>query len=122
MSSALLALTELEKRPPCGCSQHCWTPTSGEAYICGNSIYEQPREIRRLVGYMPDFFGVYDDMKVIEYLEFFAATYRIPSGEAAEYLRKGARSSRPDVQARQHGKHTFTWTDPTSRTRSRAGP
>ncbi|HCS50232.1 MAG TPA: multidrug ABC transporter ATP-binding protein, partial [Planctomycetaceae bacterium] len=34
-------------------------------------------EIRRLVGFMPDFFGVYDDMTVLEYLEFFAATYRI---------------------------------------------
>ncbi|MEX0612464.1 MAG: ABC transporter ATP-binding protein, partial [Pirellulales bacterium] len=33
--------------------------------------------IRRMIGYMPDFFGVYDDMKVIEYLEFFAAAYRI---------------------------------------------
>jgi ABC-2 type transport system ATP-binding protein len=52
-------------------------PTWGEAYVCGHSIYTQPREIRRLVGYMPDFFGVYDDMKVIEYLEFFAAAYRI---------------------------------------------
>ncbi len=52
-------------------------PTWGEAYVCGNSIYTQPKEIRRLVGYMPDFFGVYDDMKVIEYLEFFAAAYRI---------------------------------------------
>tara|TARA_Y100001934_G_scaffold268208_1_gene349902 strand:+ start:1864 stop:2796 length:933 start_codon:yes stop_codon:yes gene_type:complete len=56
-------------------------PTSGEAYVCGNSIYTKPKEIRRLVGYMPDFFGVYDDMKVIEYLEFFAAAYRI-KGEA----------------------------------------
>ncbi len=52
-------------------------PTWGEAYVCGNSIYTRPREIRRLVGYMPDFFGVYDDMRVIEYLEFFAAAYRI---------------------------------------------
>jgi ABC-2 type transport system ATP-binding protein len=52
-------------------------PTWGEAYVCGHSIYTRPREIRRLVGYMPDFFGVYDDMKVIEYLEFFAAAYRI---------------------------------------------
>ena len=56
-------------------------PTSGEAYVCGNSIYTNPKEIRRLVGYMPDFFGVYDDMTVIEYLEFFAAAYRI-TGEA----------------------------------------
>jgi len=52
-------------------------PDHGEAYVCGKSIYTHPQEIRRLVGYMPDFFGVYDDMKVIEYLEFFAATYRI---------------------------------------------
>jgi ABC-2 type transport system ATP-binding protein len=52
-------------------------PTWGEAYVGGYSIYKKPREIRRLVGYMPDFFGVYDDMKVIEYLEFFAAAYRI---------------------------------------------
>src|SRR6266404_4785953 len=52
-------------------------PTWGEAYVCGHSIYTHPREIRRLVGYMPDFFGVYDDMQVIEYLEFFAACYRI---------------------------------------------
>jgi ABC-2 type transport system ATP-binding protein len=52
-------------------------PTWGEAYVCGYSIYTRPRDIRRIVGYMPDFFGVYDDMKVIEYLEFFAAAYRI---------------------------------------------
>jgi ABC-2 type transport system ATP-binding protein len=52
-------------------------PTWGEAYICGHSIYTRPKEIRRLIGYMPDFYGVYDDMKVIEYLEFFAAAYRI---------------------------------------------
>lgn len=52
-------------------------PDYGEAYVCGQSIYTNQREIRRLVGYMPDFFGVYDDMTVIEYLEFFAAAYRI---------------------------------------------
>jgi ABC-2 type transport system ATP-binding protein len=52
-------------------------PTWGEAYVCGHSIYTGAKEIRRLIGYMPDFFGVYDDMKVIEYLEFFAAAYRI---------------------------------------------
>lgn len=52
-------------------------PTSGEAYVCGHSVHTAPKEIRRLVGYMPDFFGVYDDMTVVEYLEFFAASYRI---------------------------------------------
>jgi ABC-2 type transport system ATP-binding protein len=52
-------------------------PTWGEAYVGGYSIYTKPKEIRRMIGYMPDAFGVYDDMKVIEYLEFFAAAYRI---------------------------------------------
>lgn len=52
-------------------------PSWGEAYVCNHPVLTQPEEIRRLVGYMPDFFGVYDDMKVIEYLEFFAAAYRI---------------------------------------------
>ncbi|MEM8946326.1 MAG: ABC transporter ATP-binding protein [Planctomycetota bacterium] len=56
-------------------------PTWGEAYVGGNSIYTKPKDIRRIVGYMPDFFGVYDNMKVTEYLEFFAAAYRI-DGEA----------------------------------------
>src|SRR5438034_4604217 len=53
------------------------SPTWGEATVCGYSIYNNAKEIRRLMGYMPDFFGVYDHMKVIEYLEFFAAAYRI---------------------------------------------
>src|SRR5215218_9016534 len=52
-------------------------PSWGEATVCGYSIYNNAKEIRRVMGYMPDFFGVYDDMKVIEYLEFFAAAYRI---------------------------------------------
>ena len=52
-------------------------PTHGEAYVCDHSVHTAPKEIRRLVGYMPDFFGVYDDMTVVEYLEFFAAAYRI---------------------------------------------
>ena len=52
-------------------------PDYGECYVCGQSIYTKPQEIRRMIGYMPDFFGVYDDMTVLEYLEFFASTYRI---------------------------------------------
>ncbi|MGB1925933.1 MAG: ABC transporter ATP-binding protein [Rubripirellula sp.] len=56
-------------------------PTWGEAYVCDHSVHTAPKEIRRLVGYMPDFFGVYEDMTVVEYLEFFAASYRI-NGEA----------------------------------------
>src|SRR5438445_3058967 len=56
-------------------------PSWGEASVCGYSIYTAAKDIRRVIGYMPDFFGVYDDMKVIEYLEFFAAAYRIKGPE-----------------------------------------
>ncbi len=56
-------------------------PSWGEASVCGYSIYTGSKDIRRAIGYMPDFFGVYDDMKVIEYLEFFAAAYRIQGAE-----------------------------------------
>lgn len=54
------------------------TPTAGDAYVAGYSVVDYPREVRRAIGYMPDFFGVYDDMKVWEYLDFFAACYEIP--------------------------------------------
>ncbi len=53
-------------------------PTSGKAWVSGCSVHDDPRGVRRAIGYMPDFFGVYDDMKVWEYLDFFAACYDIP--------------------------------------------
>jgi len=53
-------------------------PTSGQAYVDGIDVVRQPLEVRRIIGYMPDFFGVYDDVKVWEYLDFFAAAYKIP--------------------------------------------
>jgi ABC-2 type transport system ATP-binding protein len=52
-------------------------PTSGRATIEGADVVAQPREIKELVGYMPDSFGVYDNMTLYEYLDFFAAAYRI---------------------------------------------
>ncbi|HJR46408.1 MAG TPA: ABC transporter ATP-binding protein [Actinomycetota bacterium] len=55
------------------------TPTSGAASIMGHDPVEAPTEVRRVLGYMPDFFGVYDDVKVHEYLDFFAAAYRLPA-------------------------------------------
>lgn len=53
-------------------------PTSGEAWVAGHSVTQEPRAVRRAIGYMPDEFGVYDDMRVWEYLDFFAACYDIP--------------------------------------------
>ncbi|MFQ5615448.1 MAG: ATP-binding cassette domain-containing protein [Anaerolineales bacterium] len=58
--------------------------TSGEAWISGHSVSKNPRGVRRAIGYMPDFFGVYNDMQVWEYLDFFGACYNID-----ETTRKG---------------------------------
>ena len=48
-------------------------PSWGEATVCGYSIYTHAAELRRVIGYMPDFFGVYEDMQVIEQQVFKAA-------------------------------------------------
>jgi ABC-2 type transport system ATP-binding protein len=54
-------------------------PTSGEAEVAGISVTKNPDDARRVLGFMPDVFGVYDDMKVWEYLDFFARCYGIPA-------------------------------------------
>ena len=56
-------------------------PSSGQAMIGGLTIGYQNRQIRPLIGYVPDFMGAYEDMVVTEYLEFFAAAYRIKGAE-----------------------------------------
>ena len=50
-------------------------PTEGTAALDGVDVAGHPREIRRLMGYMPDFFGVYDRLKAWEYLDFYARCY-----------------------------------------------
>ncbi|OPZ81556.1 MAG: putative ABC transporter ATP-binding protein YbhF [bacterium ADurb.Bin429] len=62
------------------------TPTAGAAYVDGIDVTRFPEEVRSIVGYMPDFFGVYDDVKVWEYLDFFAAAYKIPRSERAQII------------------------------------
>ena len=52
-------------------------PSSGQANIAGLTVGYQNRQIRPLIGYVPDFMGAYEDMVVTEYLEFFAAAYDI---------------------------------------------
>jgi len=58
-------------------------PTSGTATLDGFDIVNNPMEVRRRIGYMPDFFGLYDDVKVWEYLDFFASIYQVPVRERA---------------------------------------
>jgi len=53
-------------------------PTQGDVRLAGYSIRSAPEDVRRVIGYMPDFFGVYSDMSVVEYLDFFSACYHIP--------------------------------------------
>lgn len=53
-------------------------PDAGDALVDGRSVIEEPEEVRRVIGYMPDFYGIYEGIKVWEYLDFFAAAYRRP--------------------------------------------
>ena len=54
-------------------------PTAGDAEIAGASISRNPNDVRRVLGFMPDVFGVYDDMRTWEYLDFFARCYGLPA-------------------------------------------
>lgn len=61
-------------------------PTSGTATLNGADILRDPMDVRRQIGYMPDFFGLYDDVKVWEYLDFFATIYRVPPRERPKII------------------------------------
>ena len=61
-------------------------PTSGTATVCGLDVRDNKALIRGMIGYMPDSFGVYQDMTVVEYLHFFAAAYGIPHRERASLV------------------------------------
>ncbi len=56
-------------------------PSQGQAWVAGHSVLEDRRAVRRSIGYMPDEFGVYEDLRVWEYLDFFAACYDIAEGD-----------------------------------------
>lgn len=61
-------------------------PTSGTAILNGADVRTDPMAVRRMLGYMPDFFGLYDDVKVWEYLDFFAAIYQVPVRERGKVI------------------------------------
>lgn len=57
------------------------TPSSGTARVLGHDVISDADAVRHVIGYMPDFFGVYKDMEVTEYLDFFGACYKIPAAQ-----------------------------------------
>jgi ABC-2 type transport system ATP-binding protein len=57
------------------------SPTAGTAKIMGHDVVTDADAVRHVIGYMPDFFGVYKDMEVTEYLDFFGACYKIPTAK-----------------------------------------
>ncbi len=61
-------------------------PDKGEIFVGGYSIRKQPNEVRRIIGFMPDSFGVYGDMTVQEYLDFFGACYKIPPNQRTRLI------------------------------------
>jgi ABC-2 type transport system ATP-binding protein len=61
-------------------------PTAGDAEVAGASVTRNPNAVRRVLGFMPDVFGVYDDMKVWEYLDFFARCYGIPPARRRQMI------------------------------------
>src|SRR3989441_82990 len=56
-------------------------PSAGTAQVLGHDVVRDADAVRHVIGYMPDFFGVYKDMEVTEYLDFFGACYKIPSSQ-----------------------------------------
>src|SRR5712691_9037319 len=56
-------------------------PTAGRALVLGHDVVRDADAVRHVIGYMPDFFGVYKDMEVTEYLDFFGACYKIPTAQ-----------------------------------------
>lgn len=61
-------------------------PSSGSATVCGFDPTKDPTSVRKTMGYMPDVMGVYERLRVDEYLEFHAAAYRVPRSEWADLI------------------------------------
>lgn len=61
-------------------------PSAGTAKVDGLDVTDYPHEVRKKIGYMPDFFGVYDQLKTDEYLHFYGGSYGIPRKEREQLI------------------------------------
>jgi ABC-2 type transport system ATP-binding protein len=56
-------------------------PTAGEVFVSGVNVHREPERAQEFIGYLSDFFSVYEDLKVWEYLDYFAHAYKMPEGD-----------------------------------------
>jgi ABC-2 type transport system ATP-binding protein len=63
-------------------------PTAGDALICGQSVIDEPDQVRRVLGFMPDSFGRYPNMNILEYLDFFARAYGFRGAKRREAVER----------------------------------
>ncbi len=61
-------------------------PSNGEAHVAGHSVRRERLAVRKMVGFMPDYFGVYDNTKAWEYLDFFGRAYGVPATQRASLI------------------------------------
>jgi ABC-2 type transport system ATP-binding protein len=62
------------------------TPTAGDAFVCGYSVVDDPDKVRRYLGFMPDSFGKYANMNVVEYLDFYARAYGLKDAQRRDAI------------------------------------
>ncbi|HVC94397.1 MAG TPA: ABC transporter ATP-binding protein [Pirellulales bacterium] len=74
-------------------------PTSGDAFVDGFSVIDDPDRVRRRLGFMPDYFGTYANINVREYLDFFARAYGLRGGERMRALRYAMSFTKLDTLA-----------------------
>ena len=79
----------------------------GKVEVAGADPQVDPQGVRRVLGYMPDFFGFYENLTATEYLDFFAAATKIPGRQAPGPNRRPARPGRSRSQGRRRRQHAF---------------
>ena len=97
-------------------------PTGGQAWVWGFPVTERPYDVRRRIGYMPDFFGVYNNMKTWEYLDFFASAYQVPQSRRGQMIDDLLALVDLGAKKDSFGRRSFARHEAATLPRSHAGP